>query len=327
MRRTAALTLVSAACAIGLLELLVRLAFPAFDPSGQFDFTYRVGDRLVLVAPNTVARQRKNTGDFDVSVRINGRGLRDDKDVAGATPADIVVVGDSFAWGWGVEAEQRFSDQLQTTTGRRVFNVSTPTDIEGYAALLDHARDLGGRFNQVVLALCMENDLADYGASPAGRAESAPSPAWDVRPWLDSHSAAYLLFTTVVHQTPWMNDAAVGLGVIRPNLAGMSRNTYSASVVEASADRVADIGKRYRLLVVIIPSRALWVGDNRAVEDRVHQGFVGALQRRGLDVLDLRPRWEAGGHPLAYHFANDGHWNARGHQLAAEAIAERLMPR
>jgi hypothetical protein len=41
-------------------------------------------------------------------------------------------------------------------------------------------------------------------------------------------------------------------------------------------------------------------------------------------MLDLRPLLEAGGAPLAYHFNNDGHWNARGHALAAEAIAKCL---
>jgi hypothetical protein len=40
---------------------------------------------------------------------------------------------------------------------------------------------------------------------------------------------------------------------------------------------------------VLIPSRALWVGNSRsrAIEERVHTAFIVALQRRGIDVLDL----------------------------------------
>ena len=78
------------------------------------------------------------------------------------------------------------------------------------------------------------------------------------------------------------------------------------------------------MLAVLIPSRALWVGAGRDREDRLHRRFLAALQARGIDVLDLRPLLEAGGRPLSFHFANDGHWNAEGHRLAAEAIARRL---
>ena len=122
--RTAALTVVGVAIALLSFELAVRLAFPAFEPSGRFNFTYRVDGNLILGSPGIVARQRKNAGDYDVTVRINARGLRDDKDVARATTNDIAVVGDSFAWGWGVQAEERFSDRLQKLTGKRVFKMA-----------------------------------------------------------------------------------------------------------------------------------------------------------------------------------------------------------
>ncbi|MDP1908384.1 MAG: hypothetical protein Q8K85_08785, partial [Hyphomicrobium sp.] len=58
--------------------------------------------------------------------------------------------------------------------------------------------------------------------------------------------------------------------------------------------------------------------------DRVHKALVAALTARGIAILDLRPLFEAGGTPLIYHFNNDGHWNARGHALAGEAIAKCL---
>jgi lysophospholipase L1-like esterase len=307
---------------LGAIEGLTRLCFPAFDPSGRFEFDYHVGS-LVLAHPGAVARQVKNTGDFDVAVRINRHGLRDDKDIAEATPHDVVVVGDSVAWGWGVETRERFSDLLDALTGLRVFNLSTPTDLEGYDVLLRYAESLGAHVGIVVLAVSMETDLRLYQSGEAERQlEALDFSSWKL--WLERHSAAYLYGTAVIHQTPWLNRLAVRLGLIVPNLGGMSFNRYSPALIESSANKVVEVAKRYRTLVMIIPSRGLWTGANRAVEDRVHRSLVTALQERGLDVLDLRPLMEAGGAPLEYHFANDGHWNPRGHRLAARALAGRL---
>ena len=304
----------------GLAEGLTRLFLPAFDPSGRFEFTYPVGP-LVLGLPGSEARQVKNTGDYDVSIRVNRHGLRDASDVAGATADDILVVGDSFTWGWGVEVQDRFSDRLQALTGRRTFNLSTPTDLDGYAALLAYAQSLGAKAGRVVIAVCMENDLHLYGSQPEDE-PSAGAPA--AREWLASHSAFYLFALTVIHQTPWLRTVAVKAGLIVPNLEGIAKNDDASEVIESSADKLLDIAKRYQVLVVLIPSRALWVGPSRAVEDRVHKAFGTALQQRGIEVLDLRPLLEAKGTPLAYHFANDGHWTPEGHALAAEAISQHL---
>lgn len=305
---------------LGFAEGLTRLFLPAFDPSGRFEFTYPVGS-LVLGQPGSETRQVKNAGDYDVSVHINQHGLRDANDVASATTDDILVVGDSFTWGWGVESRDRFSDRLQALTGRRTFNLSTPTDLDGYAALLAYAEALGAKAGHVVIAVCMENDLHAYGSRAAGEPSTSVPP---VRAWLAGHSAFYLFALTVIHQTPWLRTLAVKAGLIVPNLEGIAKNDYAPEIIESSADRLQEIAKRYHALVVLIPSRALWVGPSRAVEDRVHKAFGAALQQRGIEVLDLRPLLEAKGTPLAYHFANDGHWTPEGHALAAEAISQHL---
>lgn len=306
---------------LGLAEGMIRLFLPAFDPSGRFEFRHRVGS-LSLGRPHSEQRQVKNTGDYDVAVSINRHGLRDTKDIARATVDDLIVVGDSVAWGWGVEASDRFSDRLQSMTGQRVFNLATPTDLAGYEALLAYAESLGARVGQVVVAVSLETDLGSYDAV-AERAEDQTQPT-DWKQWLTERSAAYLLLTTMVHQTPGLKALAVRAGAIVPNLEGIARNSYAAETIAASAGKLRALSTRYRLLVVLVPSRALWVGGNRAVEDRIHIALAVALAERGVAVLDLRPLFEAGGAPLGFHFANDGHWNARGHRLAAEAIARCL---
>jgi hypothetical protein len=81
------------------------------------------------------------------------------------------------------------------------------------------------------------------------------------------------------------------------------------------------------VVILIIPSRRLWVGETarRAQAARVHADFIDSLRTSGMNVVDMRDRLEAGGNPLSYHFANDGHWNEAGHRLAAEALSKALQ--
>ncbi len=78
----------------------------------------------------------------------------------------------------------------------------------------------------------------------------------------------------------------------------------------------------YNAVILIIPSRGLWQGDRRDVESRIHDDFVRMLRSRDLSVIDLRPRFELKASPLDYHFPLDGHWNPRGHELAARSLIE-----
>jgi hypothetical protein len=57
----------------------------------------------------------------------------------------------------------------------------------------------------------------------------------------------------------------------------------------------------------------------------MHREFVGALADRGLTVIDMKRTLDAHGNPLSSHFKKDGHWNKKGHILAAEALGAAFM--
>jgi len=318
--------------ALTLLEAIVRAFFPAYDPSGQVEFVMSANG-LILGPRNQRLRQTKNTGDYDVSVHFNAYGFRDTKEIATARFGDIVVVGDSFAFGWGVEEDQRFSNVLQNLLGRRVFNIAIGgTNFELQHKLLAHAESLGAQIDDVVVAVCMENDLYTYGTSGKAVRDAdcmecgvpfffVLSSLKNTKIWLTHNSAVYRMLTTAIQQRPWLKSLAVRANFLVPNRDGISRNAYSQEVIERSANRLAEIARRYKhATILIIPSRALWVGDHRSVEDRVHREFVTALTARHLNVIDMREVFESRGRPLSNHFRNDGHWNAKGHRLAAEAL-------
>lgn len=307
-----------------LLEFSIRQLLPQYDPSGQIRFT-RLVNGATVGQPNETVFQVKNTGDFSVKITFNNDGFRDDKDLATATEESIFVVGDSFSFGWGVERNKRYSDVLQELTGRYVYNISIPTDLAGYERLVAYAKSKGATINTLIVGLCMENDIRRYDTPPPPPPpkENHVNIFGTAKGWLGAHSALYFFMTTIVHAQPWLREMFIRFGLIVPNLEGIQAPELDPQALSSSVERVVSLAQGQRTLVLMIPSRWLWVGDQtraKAVSD-LHNEMVAALRARGLEVIDPRPFMEMNGPPLKYHFKNDGHWRPEMHRIAAEMVA------
>src|SRR5205809_43801 len=100
--------------ALGTGELLTRWYY-AFEARAQTrggegridEYDPRLGVRLI---PNS--RGREWSPEFDVELRINGQGFRMDRDVRTDGTSRIVLVGDSFTFGDGVDVAERYGDRL-----------------------------------------------------------------------------------------------------------------------------------------------------------------------------------------------------------------------
>jgi hypothetical protein len=329
----ALLVLLSVFLSVALFEFSVRTFLPIYDPSGQLKLV-QLPDGTPIGPRRVTLRQAKNTGDYNVEIHFNNWGFRDEKPLTTATEKDLFVVGDSFAFGWGVNVQDRFSDCLQSILNRPVFNIGSPAaDFDDYYRLVRYAEASGVTVKNLVISVTMENDLSDYSSFPPGDANPLPDknelPSLNyfaLKQWLSEHSALYALFTNAVHQTTWLQSIAVRLGVITPNLEGISDINFNPKVLASSERRIYQLAAGRRVVILIIPSRRLWVGDpaRRAEAARVHAAFIDGLRTYGMSVVDMRDRLEAGGNPLSYHFANDGHWNSAGHRMAAKALSEVL---
>jgi hypothetical protein len=115
--------------------------------------------------PNS--RARVVAGPMDYRVEINSLGWRDRERALARKPGvtRILALGDSMTWGWGVDAEARFSDLLEERMqpSVEVWNTSSPgwgTDQE-YWALQD--RLLAVAPDIVVLGVVF-NDIQDVGS-------------------------------------------------------------------------------------------------------------------------------------------------------------------
>jgi len=172
----AALLLALPLVAEGLLALL--LAHPALVPRwpplrDAVRRAYTLEDWNVLqadpaaLAPDSRLGYRLRPGsvrfanrEFDTELRINAAGLRDDE--ASLVAPDLIVLGDSFALGWGVGQEQSFPQRLEALTGLKVLNAGVPSYGTAREILLLRSLDLSR-----VRAVIVQYFLNDHGENVA----------------------------------------------------------------------------------------------------------------------------------------------------------------
>jgi hypothetical protein len=313
-----------------LLEIAIRIFLPVYVPSDRVGFVTLGG--AMVGSPGAAFRLSENAGDYDVEVRFNALGFRDEKSLTTSTDRDLFVVGDSIPFGWGVAARDRFSDRLQAILNRPVFNIAIPTlDLDGYDRLLHYAEANGASIKNLIISVSMEHNLRIYDTShaaslpPALLGRTVPQgKLQELKQYLLGHSALYVAVTYHVHQTPWLRRIAVRLGLLIPDLDVLPDLAGSTEALTTSALRAVQLARGRNAIVLIVPSRRLWVGKtaDRAEAARIHEVFIKNLKDARMIVVDLRDRFEQSGNPMSYYFANDPHWNKEGHRLAAEALAE-----
>jgi len=321
---------------LALLELTVRRLFPFFNPHAQVPFILTTNG-IGLGPPLQTVRQATPKGDYDSLIRFNEDGFRDARNLREARESDWFALGDSYTIGWGVQEHERFSNRLEEdfkTNGiqARVFNVAIPDNIIGYQRLLKYAESRGPKIRHLIVGICMENDLRDYrdGKSAWDLMPQPTAPASGkeaVRRWLKSHSALYIAASFSLQKVPVLRGLLERAGIARDIDQLTGKNEWNEIVLKTSRDELVKLVSGRDALLLIIPARHLWRGDNIETENRIHSAFVGLLREAGLEVLDLKPALEAQGEPLSCYFKTDPHWNARGHAVAARELFKAIQAR
>ena len=327
-------------------EGIVRLVAP--QPAVLFD------EGLYIPDEATGHRHRPgyrgsltNVVEFNTRVEINDVGLRGPPLRNEPGRARIVVLGDSFVFGQGVEANQSLSSRLEarlTESGQRVEVLNA--GVRGYGTAHEAAwlRRYGAPLapKVVVLGIFLGNDLQD-NATPLhdGLRALTPPQTWHapVTRYLYAHSHLYRAL-----RAAWY---AVAAGARTERLAWLSANFSDASdspYDRATAKALDEIVQATRemkaeLLAVLIPD-ALQVEPARQAEfdeisranpalrlDLAHPNrvFARLLAERGIPTVDLTPAFQARAkEPAPLYLPVDRHWNAAGHQFAADFIAPRV---
>jgi SGNH hydrolase-like domain, acetyltransferase AlgX len=329
---------VSVLATLAVAELALQIAdYPPIVYSPWI----RAHDTGYQYAPSLHSRMVR-PGEYDIALDTNALGLRDDE-VGPKHGVRILLLGDSFAGGYGVERGEMFADILEHRLGVDIVDAG----VGGYE-IIHQVRYFDSRGRKldadlVVYVLYLGNDLARNGewhAAADGALVSSERTFPVRRPyeiklrWLYQQARYTQKMKAEQARGEWQPKDDY-LAVAERTLSEEGRTDYRQveELLGQLRDEVRSTGADF--FVVMVPYRQM---VERAACERLAAAVAGFDERYDLDlparrtgeILDrlgvghfdlspaLRAHFDAGGEPL--YFPVDGHLNVRGNALVADVL-------
>ncbi|MFL6194524.1 MAG: SGNH/GDSL hydrolase family protein [Thermoanaerobaculia bacterium] len=313
-------------------ELAVRAVEALEGGTGSlYDYVVPVGKRFKL-RPDTRLIVPERYGDVDY--RFNRQGYRDDEPAAGAGVRRIVLLGDSVAFGLGVDQDRIFASLLERRLG-------PPWEVDNLAVFAYHsgneleALETDGvklRPELVVVQFYM-NDFSIPTAS------GGPEPP----PGLGQRLTAVknrLLYSSALYRR--LHQAAAGLAYLAahdarrrwfPETLNKAEPVSKLALLEATPDdervaafrvlrQIRDVARAHgaRTLILLMPDEVQLFTPRY---DGINRRFAAFCAKEGIDLLDPLPALRAS--PERADFYLDGvHLTERGHQEVAGLLFDEL---
>lgn len=243
---------------------------------------------------------RHSTDEFDVRIEIGARGFRGSWPPPDRTRTRVLVLGDSFAFGWGVEEQESLAGVLaELEPGWQIFNAA----VSGYGTdqqvLLLEQLHAELEPDAVVSVFC-SNDLEENLSSRAhGRR----------KPWFEAGARGELALRGVPVPEGWLERHSQLYRALWKHLRPVERvgagEEQAWSLTLALHGLLAERSAAPLLVVSDQPRLGSWAEGRR---------FVHHVDTAGI-LAELGP---------AARFAHDGHWTRAAHRRAAEAVAAAL---
>ncbi|MDB5580637.1 MAG: hydrolase family protein [Bradyrhizobium sp.] len=359
MRRFAALrtTLIVAAITIALCEAVSFFALKFLQPPSSlsiFEDVLVSGGRVMPVKAKL--DQRWRTAEFDVAMRTNSNGYREDFDFQLAD-VEYAFMGDSFTFGHGVEVQERYTNLFAGRLGgkvdpRHVVSLSGNNGFqpEHYEYFLKKHPELKPKY--VIIGLYLGNDLEPdvretrfdrqsltfelpYRAVDSGVIVNAapyrvPFLRELIRVSRTARLTAILLNRSIYRSYLFEANAAIPNGYNSDSLEFGGSNEFSNRAFESLVS-IRDLVRQRggRLLVFLIPqnfyagpvtrphlSPPLWP---RIPEILAQGGLRAAAIHRCKEMaLDCLDAGRV--MTVEDFFPADAHWNRKGHRKAADLL-------
>ena len=275
------------------------------------------------------------TPQFRIVVGINEKGLRDREDLYEREndTERVLVLGDSFAWGYGVEESERFSQHLEKALDVEVINAgvsgySTDQELLWYrnegtkyetdlVILVLAGNDVGDNDRQLVSTIYYkpkfvieEGELVPIGypvpkTSPQGRFIYSLS---------QRSSLAYFLVQRYFDLLSIYSSAKVDADQENSPVTGINAEKEPFKLTIALIDEMRSIAESRKAKFMIVATDRWW----NSPSEETYEDFIDTLQTEGFLVLDVESM--PGFDPEEMLIPDDGHWSQAGHKFVSEKI-------
>jgi hypothetical protein len=274
----------------------------------------------IVLRPGLVERSNR-TREFSVTISTNSAGFRDDEQ--SLDRPEILLLGDSFAFGTGVNQEETVGSLMEKMVSRKVLNLGVPTysNVQEYLSFKRWIDSRGADFRLAVFLL-YHNDL------PTNVRRSEPL----MRPYLDTSGSEFrLVFPTREGYDRWADFVdgryrplchRLYIGYYFARAVALYREPESFTVekpggvsiklgFEKIVDDIAGLAESVDLPVMFAYIPRMLAPDHTDIRH-----IEKAFRDRSVAFLNLAEVLTA-----EDYYPLDGHWKPSGHRKAAQALA------
>lgn len=348
------LLFISTLFALLISELVVRFFFP----QNLYPFVYK-DDPLVSYRLKENYRGIHKAPEFSVKVETNSAGHRDYEHsiVKPENVYRIMVLGDSFTFGEGVEMDESYPKVVEERLnkgkrGRRyeIINVSAYNwgTLEEYLYLKHYG--IKYRPDMVVMAFFIGNDFYQnrFGPFSVKKDKIVYSP-------LESVNGKMNRLLKYIPGYMYVRERSELLALLRKRAnyylehdifeasSEMMMSLYTGKLdsdvqkaienTKGLIEKTAKIAKEkeFELVILLIPADEQLNPERYGIPNVSEPYFPNHImheigEKNGIAVVDLLPYFRErsrGGREFYYEI--NGHWNKQGHMLAGETLEERIL--
>lgn len=322
------------------LEVVLRLT-DAVPEVGSPLYSFHESDSYLGWRGSPNVRLRYHRPEFDTLVRHDADGWRQPEPPRPAHPARrILVLGDSFTWGWGVSQGEVFTDQLQARLPATVAVYNR--GVIGFGTAQEYLlleRELAATAYDAVVLMFFINDVADNTDGKDGHRpyfelvdgqllphNQPPAPRTSpVQRFLKDHSRAYLFLEFELGMLKrWFKGEAEDERGYREAGAVDFHDLPGYAVTARLLDDMNRLTRAHGagFFLVYIPQRSEFELESPYPYVRAIRAMIDDITRRaGIPLVDLSAPFReqaTAGRELV--FPIDAHWTPAAHRLAAEVL-------